>query len=192
MKKILILLMILTSATLFGQTEEEILLSGNIEHGGFGGPHMSLSEVNGDLGILTGVQGGWIINHTYVLGLGGYTLQNEVKTDLEDYYLEMNYGGVQFSYIVNSDRVFHYYFQALIGSGTANYTDKNLNTNENSNNDWFWTIQPGAYVEMNVVNFFRISAGLNYRYVSGIELPNLSNREMSGLSATLLFKFGKF
>ncbi len=193
MKRLCVLILVsILASTGFAQEDSKTLLSGKIEHGGYGGPQVTLSEVNGEIGILTGVRGGWIINHTYVLGLGGYNLQNEVKADIDSRNLEMSYGGLHFEYIVDSDRLIHYYFQALFGSGNVNYSSREFVNESESEKDWFWVVQPAAYVELNVVEYFRIGVGLSYRYVNDVELPNLSNTDINGLGLNLLFKFGKF
>lgn len=167
----LLLVIGLLANPVLAQEDAKTLLSGKIEHGGYGGPQVTLSGVNGEFSILTGIRGGWIINHTFVLGAGGYNLQNEVKADVESRNLEMNYGGLHFEYIVHSDRLIHYYFQSLIGTGKVNYSGNEFVNNEDSESDWFWVIQPAFYIELNIVKFFRTSVGISYRYVNDIDLP---------------------
>lgn len=190
-KGLILIIAGLIALPLPAQEDANTLLSGKIEHGGFGGPHLGISGVNGEAGIFTGAQGGWIINHAFVLGLGGYTLQNEVKGDVDTRHLEMDYGGFQFTYIPRSDRLIHPFFQVLLGTGTAYYSSSE-SVNNASNHDWFWVIQPAIAMELNVVTFFRASLVGSYRIVQDVELPNLSNSDISGFGVTLLMKFGKF
>jgi hypothetical protein len=51
---------------------DETLFSGNVEHGGFGGPVVKFTQIKDEFGVLVGGRGGWIINHSFVLGAGGY------------------------------------------------------------------------------------------------------------------------
>ena len=57
---------------------------------------------------------------------------------------------------------------------------------------------PGIEVELNVVKFFRLSAGLNYTHTSEIILndllgePIIPGNALNGFTFGLSFKFGKF
>ena len=72
-----LVLCVVAHSGLRGQ-QQETLLSGNIESGGFGGFVVRFSEIGGAFAVLAGGRGGWIINHTFVLGGGGYGLANDV------------------------------------------------------------------------------------------------------------------
>ena len=62
----------------------------------------------------------------------------------------------------------------------------------------FFVIIPGAELELNIVKFFRIALGADYRITPDIELKDeLGNRltdpgVMRGFSGHLVLKFGKF
>jgi hypothetical protein len=45
---------------------------------------------------------------------------------------------------------------------------------------------------MNVTHHFRLGVGARYRHVSGVDLEGMSDHDLSGPSASLIFKFGKF
>ena len=55
----------------FASAQDEQLVSGKIESGGFGAPVWKITQINGETAMLTGGRGGWIINHTFVIGGGG-------------------------------------------------------------------------------------------------------------------------
>lgn len=196
LKSVIILLFLFISPLLFAQ-EETLLGKGKISHGGFGGPVVKFTSINKHFGVLVGGQGGWIINHTFVIGGGGYGLVNNVKTTNmflgDSQLLNFGYGGVELHYINSSDKLVHYTVSLLIGGGGIGYRYPN-------NWDWDWdthtksffVMEPTFRVMLNVTSFFRIGLGGGYRLVSGADLDDLKDSEISGPSAEIVFKFGKF
>lgn len=75
---IVLLVLILTGTAL---AEDETLLGGEIESGGYGALVVKFGHIKGEGGILVGVQGGWIVNHTLVIGGGGYGLANNIRVE---------------------------------------------------------------------------------------------------------------
>jgi hypothetical protein len=60
------------------------------------------------------------------------------------------------------------------------------------NEDSFFVFEPAAQVNLNVTKNFRISGGVSYRYVSGVNLPASTNADLSGPTAVVTFRFGTF
>jgi hypothetical protein len=193
MKSVLIVLVFLFTCTIMAQ--EQTLLSGQITHGGYGGPEVKFTQINNTFGVLVGGKGGWIVNHTFSIGGGGYGLVNRfpVRIDNEDYYLNFGYGGVILEYIMDWDQLLHYTFSALIGGGGVGYRDRtDHERTHSSGNRSFFVVEPGANAEVNITSFFRLNLGVSYRLLSGVSLERYNEQNLSGLSANLTFKFGKF
>jgi hypothetical protein len=205
------LLLLLFILPVLAHAQEETLLSGEVHHGGFGGPVLKMTRINGEDALLVGGRGGWIINHTFVIGAGGYGLVSDVRPKtpgfLNENLLMLGYGGLELEYIAASDKVVHLSFPVLIGAGALGYrygqfgNDMNLDFNFDRKFDTFFVIEPGANLELNVVSFFRITAGASYRHVTGVSAPTdplgiqrplTSNTELRGFSWNLGFKFGAF
>lgn len=190
MKKIWILVMLLVATTAWAQ--EETLFSGKLESGGFGGPVVKMTQFIDKSGILVGGRGGWIINHAFVIGGGGYGLVNEI-TASNDSLLSFGYGGVELEYVHRSNKLLHFTVQTLIGGGSVEYRDKrNKDAQNNDVHDDFFIAEPGVNVILNVSKNFRIGLGGSYRYVTGVSFRGLNNSDLSGPSAVLTFKFGSF
>lgn len=77
-----------SSATLLGlllfmmpmsAQEHETLFDAPVEHGGFGALVTKVTPIRGELGIMVGGYGGWLINHRFMIGAGGYGLSNNVR-----------------------------------------------------------------------------------------------------------------
>ena len=191
--------------------QEETLLSGEVSHGGFGGPVVKFTRINGQDAVLVGGRGGWVINHTFVIGGGGYGLVSDVRPTVPGFFnqdkLMLGYGGLELEFILQSDRVVHLAVPVLIGAGAVGYRtgywgdDFDLNLGIDNRFDTFFIIEPGVDLELNVASFFRINAGISYRHVAGVGVPTditgtqrplTSNSELRGVSWMIGLKFGSF
>jgi hypothetical protein len=177
--------------------QEETLLSGEIESGGYGGPTLKIGSIHGKSSIFMGGQGGWIINHRFVLGGAGGGLVNNVRVEREgiekEQYLNFGYGGVLLEYIANSHKLLHYEIQSIIGAGNVSFRDeKNRENQDNLEEDSFFVWEPGANIILNVTKSFRISVGGTYRFVSGVALLGTSEEDLTDYTIQIGFKFGKF
>ena len=174
---ILILLLILISYPI--KAQDKTLISGEIESGGYGGPLLQVGQVYGESGILVGGQGGWIINHRFVIGGKGYGLANAIDIEgSQNLKLEFGCGGALLEYIINSDQMLHYSIQSMIGAGNIRFAVKDHEDNHdnvNYNDDVFFVLEPGVNVILNVSKGLRVGAGATYRYVSGVEYEKISN-----------------
>jgi hypothetical protein len=193
MKSIVVVLCLVVGASLaFGQAEH--LIQGSIESGGFGGPVLKVTSLGGSTGILVGGRGGWIINHTFILGGGGYGLANYVRAATPgpngEPYINFGYGGVEVEYITNWERLVHFSVGVLIGGGGIGYRDEYY-TSDISTKGVF-VLEPWTEIHLNVVTFFRISGGVSYRWVTGADSPAASDSRLSGVSGVLTFRFGSF
>lgn len=177
--------------------QEETLINGRIESGGFGGPVLKIGSFNGEAALLMGGRGGWIINHSFIIGGGGYGLVNDVKAKVPgpygERYLNFGYGGLELEYISEPNRLINFSIQTLIGAGGLSWRDPDIRIDmHNNNGDTFFIVEPGINATLNVTTCFRISGGVSYRYISGVQAPASSNADLSGPSGVLTFRFGKF
>ncbi|MGD1044852.1 MAG: hypothetical protein ABR936_05935 [Bacteroidota bacterium] len=194
MKKLVSLLVIVFTFSALAQ--EATLINGEIESGGFGGPVLKVTSINGENAVMVGGRGGWIINHSFVLGGGGYGLVTDVKAKVTDSihkYIEMGYGGVELEYIPSSNDLLHLSVGLLVGAGGIGYKREDDDMfNASHRNNSFFVLEPSVNANLNVTHSFRIAAGVSYRYVSGLKSIVSTNADLSGPSAILIFKFGKF
>ncbi|MEZ5084408.1 MAG: hypothetical protein R2750_13325 [Bacteroidales bacterium] len=224
MKRLVLIVFILSGGLLFGQeesTEFRTIFGNNlnIESGGYGAPEFKFGKVNDQFALLLGGKGGWVINHRFTIGGGGYgmTTNNTFNyiEDLQDIDgnpvpdssrrldLGMGYGGIFFEYVLNPKKAFHLTFPLFIGAGGAqlgvkseldpsvpNYQD--YTTYEYVESSGFFVLEPGMNIELNMSKFFRLNVGASYRYISATDLQRLSGSDLSGFSFNLGLKFGKF
>jgi hypothetical protein len=195
-KSFIFLLLLIVCPFLFAQ-EETLMGNGEFSSGGFGGPVVKFTSINKHFGVLVGGQGGWIINHTFVIGGGGYGLVNKIRTNSiflgERQLLNFGYGGVELHYIHNSDKLIHYTVSLLIGGGGIGYRQPDgWEWDWDTNTQSFFVMESTVRVMLNVASFFRVGIGGGYRFISGADLDDLKDSEISGPSAEIVFKFGKF
>ncbi|MFC1508716.1 hypothetical protein ACFL60_03400 [Candidatus Omnitrophota bacterium] len=153
-----------------------------------------------------GFRGGWIVNHSYGVGVGFYaggkigaheTGNPGKKRDLAFYHF-----GVETEYTGAWDRRVHYTIHAHIGFGGLSYTDlndeKGIEPDVDSSgtslsfDDGLFIFEPSFNVEINVTKSFRITTGLFYRAVAGVELEGLDNSDIGGPGVSFVVKFGGY
>lgn len=209
-QKILLAPLLVISASL--ASEQTLFGSGDqkIEHGFFGAPVVSLTRIDGHTRTLVGAEGGWIVNHGFYLGLGGYGMVKGLTTDQFDtagnrQYMQMGYGGLILGYTFASDRLFHVGFQQLIGGGGAVLTDDRYGNNDCDENDdddnhhtkceatGFFAWEPRLNAEVNITKFARLAVGAGYRLAwMPEEKFGYKDNDLGGPTASVALKFGKF
>ena len=174
--------------------QEETLIKGKIESGGFGGPVVKFGMINGETGVLMGGRGGWIINHTFIVGGGGYGLATNVRAKTPgpngERYVNFGYGGLELEYVPQSNKLVHLSFMMLIGGGGVGWRDEA--GGNNSADDAIFIVEPAVHATLNVTEVFRISAGASFRLISSVSYGATSNASLGGPSVFLTFRFGKF
>lgn len=182
--------------------EQETLLSGDIIHGGYGGPVLKVSAIKNSAQVMTGGYGGWLINHTFMIGIGGYGMVDNIAAgesapliDGRVPDLSIGYGGLVLEYIVAPKKLIHVTIQSLLGAGGAgyfNFSTTNSLPPGTQTGTAFFVAELGANAQLNVASFCRFSVGASYRFVNGIDLAGLTNKDVSGPSGNVSIVFGKF
>jgi len=166
--------------------QEQTLVGHGIESGGFGAPVVKFTQVNGEFGLMVGGRGGWIINHRFVLGGGGYGLVNDSWVNgvpLES-QLQFGYGGLELEGIIASNSIVHFTVSSLVGGGGVTFGL--------TQSDAVFVLEPQATVELNITSFMRMNVGGGYRWVTDVDLYPFTNGDFSAAFGSLALKFGKF
>ena len=198
MKKLILAALMMFTVSAYAQTARKFTSSG------YGALTTSYTRFNGEGAIVTGAYGGWLINHKFLIGLGGYgmltshdgySMNNESKTENE---LKMFYGGLVLGYTIYQKDKLSITTNVLVGGGGvvnaykldhSDYHGDNWKSEEESG---FKVIQPSIAVEYSVTNWFRVGAGGGYRYITGADMSGISNKDMSAPMVDLTLKFGVF
>ncbi len=99
----------------------------------------------------------------------------------------MSYFGADLEVIFYSDRLLHFTVDTLIGGGSLVYNTGGSSPDEDS----FFVIEPTVNLELNIATWARLCTGLGYRLTIGCDdLQDISDRDVSGLAASIMIKFG--
>jgi hypothetical protein len=171
----------------------ETLIHGRPVIGFFGGPVLKYSYLDQRFAFFVGGRGAISFYDIFAIGGGGYGLVNEIPVPYSqapyEQYLSFGYGGLILEFLVASRKVVHLSMHTLIGAGSLYYHDYYWRS---WGDDVFFVLEPGLDLELNVSRCFRIGMGGTYRFVSGVSVPEFTDQDMSGFSAALTFKFGRF
>lgn len=211
MKKILILIMTFAlSLNLFAQEstenkpeskQETLISSENMTLGVYGGPEFKFTNINGELGFMSGGRGGLVIGKVFTIGGGGYGLSTNHKLKLinnlnqpQEYNIDAGWGGLFIEFVNKPNDLIHFSVNSLIGGGKASLTEQRFFSNEWDDYDFdrssFFVFEPGVNVEFNIATFLRLSMGGSYRIVAGLNMKGLENSDLGGYSANVMLKFG--
>jgi hypothetical protein len=184
--------------------EMETLMTPGVSNGGFGAVVTRVTSIKDEFGVIAGIRGAWITNHTFSMGAGFYGMatQNVAMNGSEvggiaghDYLLEMGYAGLEFEYVYPWHKLIHMNAHVLVGGGGVAYVEdpqRDHGEDDLLDSDAFFIVEPAICLELNVASPMRLDVGLSYRFVSNIELPQIDNRDIDGPAATLTLKFGGF
>lgn len=195
MKRLAVVLLCVAAAN--ASAEDETLVQGPIESGGFGGPVVKFSAIQDDFALFIGGRGGWIINHTFTVGGGGYGLVNEIESEYwahegyDDVVIHMGYGGLILEYVHMPRKLIHLSVAALVGGGGFGFHERVWRYDWDES-DAFFVTEPEVNLMLNVTEHFRIGLGASYRYVTGVNLEGIEDSDLSGFCGNLTLKFGRF
>ena len=181
--------------------EIQTIFSPRRSNGGYGAISVTYSEIDNKDAIIMGARGGWIINHSFAIGLGGYGFVNDINYDNIfhndlDYNLAGGYGGLFIEPIIASKLPVHISVPILFGMGGIAYIEHQNNWDywwsTDDKSDVYWVFEPAIELEFNLTQHFRMAATASYRFTSNIDMLYTDPEILEGFSAGLVFKFGKF
>jgi hypothetical protein len=172
------------------------------------GTEGTYTQFDGRNVFLGGLSMGVIVDHFFSVGLAGYGILNSgnlwydniTPIDSMGAYLYGGYGGVKFEFRIQPMSPIHLNFPILIGGGGLVYNTWTYHNhqdyyyNDGLTLDWdaFFVVEPGVMVEVNLVRFMRLGAGISYRYAPDLDLMNTKSNLINNFNANFSLKFGKF
>ncbi len=161
------------------------LVRGDATNSGFGAVVFKGSGVNDQFAGFFGARGAWLIDHVFALGAGAYLMGGgvDVQRPSGQRSLDMWYGGAEFEFISGWSQVYHITFLTLVGGGSLGLDGES---------DGIWAAEPQLNLEVNVNTFLRLNFGGGYRFIWGVDIPELSNSDLSQFLGQVTIKFGAF
>ena len=176
------------------EPRQENLIEGEVSHGGYGGPRISYGRLAGYDAVDVGGEGGWILNHHFILGGAGYGLVTNQPAPgqfASSNDLTMGYGGFMIGYTILPQKLVHATFTALVGAGGIGARG-HLNSGETDLGDSFFVVEPTATMDLNVAHFLRFGVAVSYRWVTGVQTNGITNADLRGVFGSMILKFGRF
>ena len=210
LKHALLIFLISTSILCHGQEIRTLLGSSSTRSsGGYGALTNKFTKIGGEYANLSGVSGGWYINHKFTLGLSVAALTSNIYVPdnysvIPNEKMSYEYGqfGLLTEYVIGSNRAIHVGIQLFSGAGfTSQYKRNDWDNYSNEYNfdkrnpydtHWFIVTEPGINIEMNLLKWMRFCPGVSYRSVFLNQTEGLKDKDINGTSFNLTLKFGKF
>lgn len=165
---------------------------------------------------MPGMSMGVILNHHWTIGMQATGIGNSGNLVYPNvYYNETDsvwhngklgggYGGALFEYILFPKSKVHVSFPVVIGGGYMfYYTDNGHHHDQNMyhtnsyhmtthSSDYFFVVEPGIRMEINLAQFLRLGLKVSYRYSPDFKMPNLSTDLLNQFNAGIDLRIGKF
>jgi hypothetical protein len=205
------LLFLLISVFVISETqaqEIQTLFRGSRPSGGYAALSNKFTSVRGEYANLAEVYGGWFIKRRLLVGIGAAASTNNLKVPYEYSTapltrMSWQYGqfGLMTEYVFGSNRVIHLNLTFFTGAGfTVQYERKRMEHWDNwdyaydieHDANFFYVMEPGAQVEVNVLRWLRLSPGVSYRRTFGSDGRGLTDADLSDWSYNVTLKIGKF
>ena len=178
----------------------QFLLKSPLKFSGFGAPVYEFSDINGDFAVATGGGGALLINQQIFIGLYrlGSNQHTQVVINSEQFNharLHFGYGGLWLGYIHRAHELIHYGVSTKIGGGNIELTDDDVRLSDEEReigHEEVFVFTPQVEVEVNVLKWLKLNAGLGYRVVTEVDLADFRNRDFSSVQGTFTLMFGWF
>jgi hypothetical protein len=160
--------------------------NGPVDKGIFGAPVIKLSSLRGNAETFIGGRGGFVINHSLVLGAAYYGMvgtQGYMLSTGDRRNLDFGYGGAELEYIWRPSQRLHASALLLLGAGGIH---------SEGPGDHFFIAEPTIHVDLAVSPWLRLSAGGGYRIATSVDLEEVDNSDVGGAVGVFTFKFGQF
>lgn len=196
--------MILFSVQATAQDDVKTIFKGGLKSsGGYGAATNKFTTIRGKYANISGIYGGWYLNHKFMIGLEVAAVTNNIRVPQEfsvDPNRRLSYeygqGGLRTEYVLNSGKPVHLAFHLFAGAGfTVQYDRFGWEDHDRLHNNkanWFFVTEPGVQVEVNLFKWMRFSPGVSYRAAFGSDAPGIKDKDISNLSYNATLKFGRF
>lgn len=192
MKRILTLVMLVTSITLFAQrnSPKTLIDTDPDEISGFGASLFSFTTIDGQLATLTGGGGAVIFDNTFFIGAYGLGMSGDRRINVEgvDYTANFGHGGFWLGYIIDPVELFHFGVETQLGWGQIKYRTSAIEPGD----DKVFVFYPKLTGEVNLAYWFKLNAGLGYQKTIGVDDFYFSKTDFDGVSFSIGLVFGWF
>lgn len=166
-------------------------------------PVAQVSQVNGEAGVVTGLELGWRRTERLTLGLASYRLANRIEADRLDVDgdgardIDFFYAGVTAAYAYEVRPGMRVTASGLVGGGEAHWrSDYWAGMPDPDHRDaehrTSLVLEPGAGLEVALLPWARAHLGAGYRFVGGGESRVVEQDDLRGFTGSFSLRFGRF
>lgn len=179
-----------------------------ITFSGYGAPVLKFSKIGDSFAVLGGLKGGVLVNDNFCFGLAGNFLVNPDSRDdvsgknyIGDYdNINFGYGGFLAEYYFSPKSLFGLSAGVTVGGGRLDFSDRESNkcggrrhkSNRYERGSAFFAVEPELSGFVNITKFCRAGVSLSYRFVSGIDAAEFTDKDFRGPSVGIVMAFGWF
>jgi hypothetical protein len=177
------------------------ILSGQTRFGTFGAPSVKYTSISNQNALILGGRFGLVINESIVIGGGFYGTISGINTRFTDepsrqkVMLNMNYGGLEFEYILFPHSPIHGSIEILLAGGGLYFgvSDNSVPHKSYSKLDLL-VYEPSVNIEFNSLNWLHINLNISYRIITSYNHAayGISKDDLTGPSVGLIFKLGSY
>ncbi|MEM8585393.1 MAG: hypothetical protein AAGF87_14035 [Bacteroidota bacterium] len=192
---IIFLLLLMSSAVLSAQSHgrHQTILGRSPLNGGFGSPLLEVGVSDGITNMIGG--GGGLVFRNFFFGLYGLSSTDalgELVDEGEITGIDLAHGGLWIGVTPASYNAIHPYIGVKAGWGVVELDFDNPST-DFDDTDQVFVLTPEVGLEFNLTRWMRLSGGLGYRYLNGINSGSpISESDLNGLTANITLRFGWF
>jgi hypothetical protein len=173
---------------------------------GYGAITNKFTYIRGEYANMVGAYGGVFIDRKVMIGIGGFATTNNVSVPAQFSSVPgvpMSYGyvqsGLMTEYVIASNKPVHLVLSMFAGAGFSyqyeHWSNPSYDWNQSHgiyDQQWFFVMEPGAQLEINLFPWMRISPGISYRSAHNSDGLGLSDSNLSDWNYSFTLKFGKF
>lgn len=180
-----------TPALAASKEPTQILFEPKTQFPAQGGPAIKVAFLPTGTGLLVGGVGGVVLGDSVGVGLGGYSLSTEVRTERGGIPrdLGMSYGGLILENSFLAHRLFYLNMSIMAGPGQAYAITRDLSAEREVST--FFLVEPAVNFMLNVTRELRLGLGMSYRLTAGSDTNRVLNTDLTGFACTFTLLYGK-
>ncbi len=188
----LLLALLMIGSSLGIHAQRETLFGKGASFGGFGAILTEFGQVNGEMRASMGGGGGFVIEDLFIgaYGLGSTDYERLINGD--DPVMDIAHGGLWIGYNYNTFNYIHLYTSARIGWGGIGFDLDDDPFDYRGRVDAIFAFTPEVGVELNLTKWMRVAGAIGYRYVDGVNTSGFKDKDFSGVTGSIGFRFGWF
>ena len=173
-------------------SQETLVSRHGLQLGGFGGPILEFSDLNGNFGVSVGGGGGIMLNHFF---LGGYGLASThdilADIDAERYEVTLAHGGIWTGYDFSPHKLLHVTFSFRAGYGILLFGLED-DFSYYDFEDEIFTLTPEVGISLNLTRHVKLVGTVGQRWVRDVETDSYASDAFDSYVASFMIKFGDF